>query len=99
MAVMPKCKESVHWRHKDRDVFGDFDHELFYHHALHIGSNVTNALYNSAIARKGSGACLHNISTNALPTTLEMLPCKFPELGTKTSQKLFGWVDGRLNLP
>ena len=24
-----KCKESAYWKHKEREEFGDFDHQLF----------------------------------------------------------------------
>ena len=58
MAATPKYKESAYWKNKKRDEFGYFDHEFFYNHALFVGCNVTNTLYNTITAGKGIlGAC------------------------------------------
>ena len=54
MAATPKCKENAYWKNKEREELGGFDHEFFYHHALFVGYNVTNALY-SSIKEWGSG--------------------------------------------
>ena len=36
MTATPKCKESAYWKNKEKEEFGDFDHEFFYHHDLFI---------------------------------------------------------------
>ena len=54
------------------EEFGGFDHEFFYHHALFVGYNVTNTIYNTIKAGKRVwGLAPKKSFTNALPTTLE----------------------------
>ena len=75
VAVTPKCKDSVYWKNKAREEFGGFDHEVFYHHTLFVGYNITNTLYNTIKAGKGLwGLATIKSFTNALPTTLENVP-------------------------
>ena len=44
VAATAKCKESAHWKNKEREEFGGFDHEYFYHHTLLAGYNVPSTL-------------------------------------------------------
>ena len=53
MAATPKCKESAYWKNKEREEFGGFDHEFFYHHAFFVSYYVTNTLYKTTKAEKG----------------------------------------------
>ena len=74
MAVTPKCKEFAFWKGKEKEGFGGFGHEFFYHHTLFGGYTVTNAVYTTMKAVKGSGACLQKNFANVFPTTLENAP-------------------------
>ena len=38
LAAIPKCKESAYWKHKEREEFGDLDHEFFYRHAFTLAA-------------------------------------------------------------
>ena len=49
----PKCKENAYWKNKEREEFGGFDQEFFYHHAFFVAWNVTNTLYNTIKAGEG----------------------------------------------
>ena len=53
MVNTPKYKENASWKSKEREEFGGFDHEFFYHNALFVGYNVTNTLYKTIKAGKG----------------------------------------------
>ena len=75
VAVTPKFKESAFWKDNEREEFGSFDHEVFYHHALYVGYNVTNTLYATIQAVKGVwGLVPRKMFTNAFPSTLENAP-------------------------
>ena len=54
VASTPKCKENAYSKSKEREEFGRFDHEFCYQHALVVGSNVTNTVYNTIKARNRS---------------------------------------------
>ena len=53
MAAIPKSKEGACWKNMEAKEFGGFDHKFFNHHALFIGYNVTNTLYNTIEAGMG----------------------------------------------
>ena len=75
VVATPKYKENVYWKSKEREEFGGFDHEFFYHNALFVGYNVTNILYKTIKAGKGVwGLAPIKDFTNVLPTTLESAP-------------------------
>ena len=72
MATIPKCKEDAYRKHKEREEVWAFDYQFFYQHALYVGYNVTNALYNRMKKGKGVlGLAPRNIFANAFHTTLE----------------------------
>ena len=58
MTTTSKCKESAYWKHKEREEFGDLDHEFLHHHALYIGYIVTNALVGKVAASPKPLLCL-----------------------------------------
>ena len=85
VAATPKCKEGAYWKHKEREKFIGFDHEIFYHHAFYVGYNVTNIIYNIIKAGKGFGGLpqekllqMHFLQRRKIPL------CKFPERYTGT---------------
>ena len=76
VAATPKCKENAYWKNKEREEFGGFVHEFFYHHALFVGYNVTNTLYKGR--KRGLRAYLQKIfykctSDNAVKIPLRKL--------------------------
>ena len=54
VAATPKCKEIAYCTQKGKKEVGGSDHQFFYHHTLHVGHNVVNALYNYVRAGKES---------------------------------------------
>ena len=84
-----KCKENAYWKNKEREESGSFDHEFFCHHALFVGYNVTNTLYNTIIVvGKGVwGYAPRHFFINVLPSTLENAPS---QAYTGMSEEPFG---------
>ena len=71
VAVTPKCKESAYWMNKEREEFRGFNHEFSFHHALYVGYNVTNTLFNTIKIGKGVWGLAPENFTNVLPSMLE----------------------------
>ena len=45
MLAASKCKESAYWKHKEREAFGNLDHEFFYHHTFYVGYNIISIIH------------------------------------------------------
>ena len=95
VAATPKCKENAYWKNKEREELGGFDHEFFYHHALFVGYNVTNALYNTIKEGMGVwGLAPRKIITNVLPTTVENAPSQAYTVMSEAGAKIPGGCGG-----
>ena len=92
----PRSKGSAYWKDEEKEEFGDFNYEFFYHHALYVGYNVTNTLYTTLKAGKGvRGLAPRQIN---FVQRWEMALRKSSELHTGMSQEPFGWGAVMLNL-